>query len=97
MSRLEIIHLRLSGSASRELIADIQQAIRTEDGAPAGRIYHHATVPGDLSIHLDIAPGTVGERLSVVVSRLARALKEHGMVEHTVWIEEPWPTKGEAP
>ena len=48
----------------------------------------HAKVAGDLSIHLHLGPGE-GSRLSALGTHLAGALKEHGMVEHTVWLAEP--------
>ena len=50
------------------------------------RIYHHATVTTDLAIHL--RPGGSGACTSDLGLLLAAALREHGMLEHTVWIEE---------
>jgi hypothetical protein len=38
-------------------------------------------------IHLHVGPGE-GSQHSDLGSHLARALREYGMVEHTVWIEE---------
>ena len=56
-------------------------------------IYRHARIAGDLSIHLHLGPGE-GSRLSALGTHLAGALEEHGMVEHTVWLEEPEAPEG---
>jgi hypothetical protein len=97
MGCLEIIHLRLAGATPPGLVADIRQAIRQAIGVGGtvtqAHIYRHAKVAGDLSIHLHLGPGE-GSRLSALGTHLARALKEYGMVEHTVWLEEPEAAEG---
>jgi len=93
MRCLEIIHLRLAGPTPPGLVADIRQAIGVGGTVTQAHIYRHAKVAGDLSIHLHLGPGE-GSRLSALGTHLAGALKEHGMVEHTVWLEEPEAPEG---
>ncbi len=93
MGCLEIIHLRLAGATPPGLVADIRQAIGVGGTATQAHIYRHAKIAGDLSIHLHLGPGE-GSRLSALGTHLARALTEHGMVEHTVWLEEPEAPEG---
>jgi hypothetical protein len=93
MTRLEIIHLRLAGPTPPDLVADISRAIGVGGAAARAHIYRHATLAGDLSIHLPLESGDEAER-SILGTHLAQALQEHGMVEHTVWVEESADTKG---
>ncbi len=93
MNRLEIIQLRLAGATPPGLVADIRSAITVGGAGPAVSIYHHVTLAGDLSIHLHFGPGE-GSHRSALGTHLARALEEHGMVEHTVWFEEPEAPEG---
>jgi hypothetical protein len=86
MNRLEIIHLRLAGAAPRGLAEDIRRAIAADGKGSTARLYRHATLDGDLSIHLHFGSDE-GSRHSDLVTHLARALREYGMVEHTVWLE----------
>jgi hypothetical protein len=93
MTRLEIIHLRLAGPTPPGLVADIRRAIGVGGAAARARIYRHATLAGDVSIHLHKESGDGAER-SILGTHLAHALQEHGMVEHTAWVEAPAATKG---
>jgi hypothetical protein len=86
MNRLEIIHLRLADATHPGLVEDIRRAIDTGGAGPAAYVYRHATLAGDLSIHLHFEFS--GGEHRALGAHLARALKEHGMVEHTVWLEE---------
>ena len=86
MKRLEIIHLRLAGNRPAALVEQIHTSIAAEECPIEARIYHHATVTTDLAIHL--LSSESGACASDLGLRLAAALREHGMVEHTVWIEE---------
>ena len=86
MKKLEIIHLRLAGNPPAALVEQIHASIATEGCPIEVRIYRHATVPTDLAIHLlSSKGGTCASDLGLL---LAEALREHGMVEHTVWFEE---------
>lgn len=96
MHRLEIIHLRLAGRPTPGLVAGLLQALDTADESHPVRIYRHASIPGDLSIHLRTG-SSAPEDHRALVAHLVGALQEHGLVEHTVWIEETGQTIGEAP
>lgn len=86
MTRLEVIHLRLAGPTTHCLVEDISRAIEDAGFPFRASIYRHAAVAGDLCIHLHLRPED-GE-LSMLGEQLSHALKEHGMVVHTLWIEE---------
>ena len=86
MNRLEIIHLRLSGSTPSALVRKIHASIAAKGCRREVRIYRHTTVTTDIAVHL--LSGKGGTCASDLGLLLAEALREHGMVEHTVWIEE---------
>jgi hypothetical protein len=86
VKKLEIIHLRLAGNPPAALVEQIHASIAAEGCPIEVRIYRHATVTTDLAIHL--LPSNGGTCASDLGLLLAEALREHGMVEHTVWIEE---------
>ena len=86
MKKLEIIHLRLAGNPPAALVKQVHASIAAEDCPIEVRIYRHSTVTTDLAIHL--LSGNGGTCASDLGLLLAEALREHGMVEHTIWIEE---------
>ena len=86
MKKLEIIHLRLSGNTPSALAGKIHASIAAKGCPTEVRIYRHATVTTDIAVHL--LSGKGGTCASDLGLFLAEALREHGMVEHTVWIEE---------
>ena len=86
MKKPEIIHLRLGGKHSAGLIDLVRTSIETERSPTEVRVYHHATVDTDIAIH--IRSSEKSACTSDLGIRLTDALREHGMVEHTVWIEE---------
>ena len=88
MKRLEIIHLRLVGICPPGLVEDVRKAIVAEGESGSVRIYHHATIANDLGIHLHVEAEVGDARPSDLGVHLAAGLREHGMVEHTVWIEK---------
>lgn len=88
MDRVEIIRLRLSGSEPQDLIEDIRRSIQSEPDLTSARIYRHATVSTDFSIHLRGRNGETNKKACELGTRLAAALRDFGMVEHSVWIEE---------
>ena len=86
LNRLEIIHLRLAGSNPATLAELIRTSIGTEKCPVEFRIYHHSTVTTDIALHL--LSSEASACASDLGVRLTEALREHGMVEHAVWIEE---------
>jgi len=85
MSRLEIVHLRLAGPCPPALLQEVIRLV--EQGDAAARVFRNATVSGDFGVHLEITSQVESEAPSALGLRLAAALRERGIVEHTVWIE----------
>jgi len=90
MKWLEIIELRSVGS-NRTLLESQLQSLINEVNQDAKqqtiKVYSHVAVETDFSIHLyhdskeaDISGSPLGQRL-------ASALKEFGLVNHSVWVE----------
>jgi len=85
MMQLEIIHVRLVREQSDWLIEDIRRSAVATRGTV--RIYRRVAMGGDIAVHLlveaphgDVQPSELGVQL-------ARALRNHGMVEHSIWLE----------
>jgi len=90
MKLLEIIHLRLSGQPIEALSRRITGSI------PAGNVdagivsmYRRNGLVTDVAIHIrhDHAAGETAP--CALALHLANALREFGLVEHTVWEEMP--------
>ena len=89
MKWVEVIKLRSSG---------IRSVLREELLLPAGKpgqkgpvemkAYRHAALDTDWSVHLHWESERPEQDGSPVGIRLARAMKEYGLVDHSVWIEE---------
>lgn len=88
MRRLEIIHLRFAADPPPRLVEDIRRSILAAGESSSVRIYHHSTITTDLGVHLDLHVDEVDTQPSDLGVHLAAALRDHGMVEHTVWIED---------
>jgi hypothetical protein len=85
MEHLEIVHVRLTREQPDQLIEDIHRSATAARGTV--RIYRRADVAGDIGIHLLVEAGPGEARPSELGLRLASALRDHGMVEHTLWHE----------
>ena len=90
MKRLEIIELRTADSNSELLKSKLQELINeveTETKEQSIKSYSHVTIDTDFSIHLIHESETLepfGSRLGL---RITSALREFGLVHHSVWIE----------
>ena len=90
MKWLEIIELRTADSNRELLESRLQEVIdeaKEEMEHQSIKIYTHAVLNTDFSIHLFHESNMAeqfGSRLGV---RLASALKEFGLVNHSIWIE----------
>jgi len=51
-------------------------------------IYRNAWINTDISVHLHWKSTRTEQQGSTVGLRLARALKEFGLVNHSAWVEE---------
>ena len=96
MKTLEIIHLRLGGNRQDGLIETIRKSIDAEDDSGEARIYRHARLETDLAVHLHHDSPNESDRASNLGVRIASALREHGIVEHSMWAEEDQPGDGGA-
>lgn len=84
---LEMIHLRL-GTHRPELLADLAREVEQRGGENGLRVYRHGRIETDLLIHLHrrVPEGVASP--SGLGSQLASLLREHGIVEHSVWVEQ---------
>ncbi len=87
MRRLEIIHLRMSGTDRESLASEIRASIMAQPGLVELRIYQSVPASTDLSIHLHIEAGSDGVGSGELGVRVTEALREYGMVEHSTWTE----------
>ncbi len=88
IKRLEIIHLRLTGSQPPGLVALIRDSINNMDGFVKIRIYNQPSIATDLGVHIHLNTHHNDPSYTELGIRLASALREYGMVEHTIWLEE---------
>jgi len=90
MKWLEIIKLRAADTSEdlrRELLRSIAD---TGEGRDSVRItaYRHAALESDLSLHLRWESDRPDEQGSTLGLQLVQSLKELGLVDHSLWIEE---------
>jgi len=88
MKRLEIIHLRSSGKAIEFLCDRITESIPARDkDQEIFTLYRQHGLDTDVAIHMyhHGSEGTTGP--SALALHLADALRDFGLVEHTVWDE----------
>ena len=85
MKCIEIIRIRLV-ETQKERLAFIHKLIGGLDQKSI-RIFQHAKVDSDLSIHLSFDGPDAGAAASELGSHLVSTLKELGLVNHSIWIE----------
>ena len=82
MSTLEIIHLRSSGEPLEALTDRIRESIWAEgNDNQVATLYRRHGLDTDVAVHIR------GNGPSALAAHLAIALREFGLVEHTVWDE----------
>jgi hypothetical protein len=90
MNWLEIIELR-SGSSNRKYIEReltcLIEELNTEIEQQIFKVYVHSGIDTDFSIHLVHESHRANINGSSLGLRLVSALKEFGLVNHSVWIE----------
>jgi hypothetical protein len=89
MKWLEVIKLRSAGKDSRlleELLLSVEKF--DQSGLVEMKTFHHAALDSDWSIHLHWESEFPEENGSSLGLRLAKTLKEFGLVDHSIWIEE---------
>ena len=85
---LEIIHLRLSRSEPGEL-AELVGEVAREGRTEGVRVYRHTRIETDLLVHLHRDAEERADGPSELGSRLVALLRDHGIVEHSVWTQYP--------
>ena len=91
MRWVEIITLRSNGNFQESLIQELLKPGAKGDGSNgliAMKIYRNAWVSNDLSIHLRWRSMNAEPKESPIGIRLSETLKELGLVNHSIWVEE---------
>jgi len=91
MKWIEIITLRSAGTPRDSIEQKIPRSAVEVDRTKnlvCVQVYRHATVGTDLSIHLLFQSFGPEAQPSALGQHLASALKEFGLVNHSLWIEE---------
>jgi hypothetical protein len=90
MKWLEVIKLRSAGNGEKIMEEFLRPTAKfgQNRGLMEMRTYRHAALETDLSVHLhweSVRPEQGGSALGL---RLAQALREFGLIDHSIWIEE---------
>ena len=91
MNYLEIIELRASNKDYENLSEKLTRFLddlNKEDENYTVELYRHLTVETDWSFHIQIQTDINFTSPSQLGLRIASALKEFGLVHHSVWSEE---------
>ncbi len=91
MSWVEIITLRSNGNAQESLIQELLNPGAKADGGDgliAISVYRNAWLSTDLSIHLRWRSIKAEPKGSPMGLRLSETLREFGLVNHSIWVEE---------
>jgi len=89
MRWLEVIKLRSVGKDSeflKELLLSIDNS--NQSGLVEMKTYRHPALETDLSVHLHWESDRPDQNGSLLGLHLVQALKEFGLIDHSVWIEE---------
>jgi len=91
MRWLEIITVRSAGREQRRSLDEFLKQIpkfAAQNAVDSVQVFTNATVEGDLSIHLHWNSRRAECQKSSQGLGLAQTLREHGLVNHSVWIEK---------
>ena len=90
MNTLEIVHLRSSGESLETLNDLIKESIWAEaNGAKAVTVYRRNGLETDVAVHIRHHGADGSKTPKALACQLTAALREYGIVEHTVWEELP--------
>jgi hypothetical protein len=89
MTTLEIVHVRCARDLEGAFGESLAAAVAAESAGEYERVavYRRSGVPSDLAIHIRRRGPSSACRPGRLAARLATALRELGMVEHSVWTE----------
>ncbi len=91
MPWMELIRIRTGRNQEEALKSRLKGLLACHERAAHTfevHVYGHAAFPGDVVLLLRWETNRPEERGSLPGLGLVQALKEFGLVEHTVWIEE---------
>ena len=94
MKWVEIITLRSPGNINREFVDELLKGV-SESDSPTDtlkhlleiKIYYHSVVETDLSIHIYWESEAGNQHKSPLGLRIFSALRNMGLLNHSVWIE----------
>ena len=85
---LEMIKVRSSEEA-RRTVGEIIQTLKSDPAVRnAGEVRVFSNEVGDIAVHISWESRPTLREGSSLGLRLAAALSEHGLINHTLWIEE---------
>jgi hypothetical protein len=88
MKRLEIVHLRSSGESLATLNDLIKESVWTEGScAEVVTVYRRSGLETDIAVHIRHHDTDSRNGLNNLACQLSAALREYGLVEHTLWEE----------
>lgn len=90
MKWLEIIELRMGGSNSELVMAELAMltdGLKQDNNQQAVKLYVHVNIKTDFSIHLVHKTEEVKNTGSDLALNIASNLKAFGLVNHNVWLE----------
>jgi len=91
MKWIEIITVRSPNNNHDSFVNDLlKHAAKSDesDNLISMDIYRNAWINTDISVHLHWKSTRTEQQGSTMGLRLARALKEFGLVNHSAWVEE---------
>ena len=91
MKWIEIINLRSAGAPRESIEQKVPRSVAEVDRGKnlvSIQVYRHATLDTDLGVHLLFDSPRLEARPSALGQRLVSLLKEFGLVNHSLWVEE---------
>jgi len=86
MNTLEIVHLRFSGESLDTLNHLIKDSIWADgNGTEVVTVYRRTGLETDIAVHIRHHHRERGNLPNALACRLTAALRDYGIVEHTVW------------
>lgn len=86
MKVLEIIHLQSGADSIASLIDQIRASLPgADERSKTVTIYRRDGLANELAIHIQHADRSAAVKQTELGLRLAAALREYGIVEHTLW------------
>jgi adenosylmethionine-8-amino-7-oxononanoate aminotransferase len=88
MKVLEIIHLQSGAGSITSLSDQVRESLqRADERSRIVAIYRRDGLVNDLAIHIQYTSRSKAAKQTELGLRLAAALREYGIVEHTRWTE----------